>query len=175
MLNYWFNFDKSLDAEMISILRKKLSETELNEILENLLQQSMMMNRTRAGTLQLLNKKNHTLEIATSSGLSSEFIEHFKTVTIDDGSVCGRALKDRKTIFIEDLTKDDAFSRHLNLALQNHIVAVQSTPLITRNGNFIGIISTHFRSPGKISKASLGKFEKFCSEAADKIEELTRE
>lgn len=157
---------------MITQLKKKISESELNEALDNLLQQAMMMNKTKAGTLQILNKKNHTLEIVASSGLSSEFIKHFKSVNADDGSVCGRALKTGKTIFIEDLTQDKQFARHLNLALQNNIIAVQSTPLISGKGHIVGMISTHFNTPVKLSKNTLEKFEAFCREAADKFEEL---
>ena len=160
---------------MINILKKKLSESELTEVLDNLLQQAMMMNKTKAGTLQLLNKNTHTLELVTSSGLSPEFIDHFKTVTIDDGSVCGRALENGETVFIEDLTKDEAFARHLNLALQNNIVAVQSTPLISSNGLIVGMISTHFNSPRKMTKNNFEEFESFCQEAADKIAELIAE
>jgi hypothetical protein len=67
---------------MINILKKKLPEPELKEILNNFLQQAMMMNGTKAGTLQMINSHDHSLEIVSSFGLSNEFIEHFKKVTI---------------------------------------------------------------------------------------------
>src|SRR6188768_463992 len=126
---------------MIESLKSKLKEDELNEVLDNLIHQAMIICGTKAGTLQLVNKKNNTLEIATSSGLSPEFIEHFNVVTCDDGSICGRALSKRETIFIEDLTTDKTFAKHLNLALQNNIIAVRSTPLISSLGKIIGMIS----------------------------------
>jgi GAF domain-containing protein len=157
---------------MIETLKSKLKEEELNEVLDNLLHQVMMMNRAKAGTLQLINKKNNTLEIANSFGLSAEFIENFKVVTCDDGSVCGRALLKRETIFIEDLTTDKLFARHLNLALQNNIIAVRSTPLISSLGNVIGMVSVHFHTPRKLSKNNIEEVDSFCRKAADKIEEL---
>ena len=158
---------------MIESLKSKLKDEELNEVLDNLLQQAMIICGTKAGTLQLINKKNNTLEIASSFGLSSEFIEHFKVVNCEDGSVCGRALQKRETIFIEDLTTDKLFAKHLNLALQNNIIAVRSTPLISSLGNVIGMISVHFNTPRKLSKNSIEEMEFFCRKAADKIEELT--
>ena len=157
---------------MIDSLKSKLKEDELNEVLDNLLQQSMMICGTKAGTVQLINKKNNTLEIACSFGLSAEFIEHFKVVTCDDGSVCGRALQKQETIFIEDLTTDKVFAKHLNLALQNNILAVRSTPLISSLGKVIGMISVHFNTPRKLSKNSVEEMGFFCRKAADKIEEL---
>jgi GAF domain-containing protein len=157
---------------MIETLKSKLKEEELNEVLDNLLQQAMVICGTKAGTVQLINKKNNTLEIANSFGLSPEFIEHFKVVTCDDGSVCGRALQKRETIFIEDLTTDKVFAKHLNLALQNNIIAVRSTPLISSLGKVIGMISVHFNTPRKLSRNSIEEMESFCRKAADKIEEL---
>ena len=157
---------------MIESLKSKLKDDELNEVLDNLLQQAMMICGTKAGTLQLINKKNNTLEIASSFGLSPEFIEYFKVVTCNDGSVCGRALSKRKTIFIEDLTTDKLFAKHLNLALQNNIIAVRSTPLTSSMDNVIGMISVHFNTPRKLSKRSIEEMESFCRKAADKIEEL---
>ena len=157
---------------MIESLKSKLQDEELSEVLDNLLQQAIVICRTKAGTLQLINTKNNTLEIASSFGLSPEFIEHFKVVTCDDGSVCGRALSKRETIFIEDLTTDKLFAKHLNLALQNNIFAVRSTPLISSLGKVIGMVSVHFNTPRKLSKNSIEEMESFCSKAADKIEEL---
>lgn len=157
---------------MIDILKSKLKEDQLNEVLDNLLHQAMIMNHTKAGTLQLLNKTNSTLEIASSFGLSPEFIENFKVVRCDDGSVCGRALQKKETIFIEDLTTDKLFAKHLDLALRNNIFAVRSTPLISSLNNVIGMISVHFNTPRKLSKNSIEEMESFCQKAADKIEEL---
>ena len=158
---------------MIETLRKKLQGPELAELLDNLLQHAMMMCGTKAGTLQLINKTNNTLEIATSFGLCDEFIDHFRIVTCDDGSVCGRALEKRETIIIEDLTTDKSFAKHLNHALQNNVRAVQSTPLISGSGKIVGMISVHFVTPKKIPKKTLKDFESFCTKAADKIEEFT--
>lgn len=157
---------------MIKTLRNKIEEQELNEVVDNLLQHAMMMCETKAGTLQLLNNTKDTLEIAASFGLSKEFITHFRLVRCDDGSVCGRALAKGKTVFVADLTKDALFAMHLNLALQNNIRSVLSTPLISSRNKIVGMISVHFTIPHGISKIDLQAFESFCRKAADKIEEL---
>jgi GAF domain-containing protein len=156
---------------MINILKSKLSVTELNELLDNLLQQAMVMNKTKAGTLQIINAKEQSLELIVSFGLDTTFTEHFKKVMINDGSVCARALERGETIFIEDLRQDRSFAPHLPVALQNNITAVQSTPMISQNGNIVGIMSTHFKLPRKPSKVEIAKFQNFCRNAAVIIEE----
>ena len=77
-----------------------------------------------------------------------------------------------ESIFIEDLTTDKLFAKHLNLALQNNIIAVRSAPLISSLGKVIGMISVHFNTPRKFSKDRNEETESFCRKAADKIEEL---
>ncbi|HJS55068.1 MAG TPA: GAF domain-containing protein [Chitinophagaceae bacterium] len=159
---------------MINILRKKLPEPELKEIFDNLLQQAMMMNGTKAGSLQMINTHDHSLEIVSSFGLSDEFIEHFKKVTINDGSICSRALQTGESVFIGDITQDKQFARHLFVTMANNINSIQSTPLICSNGRLIGMISTHSNITRNPSKISLAKFESFCRDAADKIEEFIK-
>ena len=157
---------------MINILKEKLPEPELKEILDNILQQAMLMNGTRAATLQILNKNDQSLEIAASYGLSAEFIEHFKKVTINDGSVCSRALQSGETVFIGDITQDKLFARHLYVAMRSNINAVLSTPLICSKGHLIGMMSTHFKITRNPTKDSLKNFENFCKITADKIHEF---
>lgn len=157
---------------MINILKKKLPEPELKEILDNFLQQAMLMNGTRAGTLQILNSNDQSLEIAASYGLSDEFLNHFKKVTINDGSVCSRAMQTGESVFIGDITQDHQFRRHLHVTMRNNINAVLSSPLVCSKGHFIGMISTHFKITRRPNKGSLENFEAFCKKAADKIDEV---
>jgi GAF domain-containing protein len=157
---------------MINILKKKLPEPELKDLLDNFLQQAILLNGTRAGTLQIVNNSDHSLEIASSYGLSKEFLDHFKKVYINEGSVCSRAWKSGETVFIGDITQDRSFAHHLYVAMRNNINSIVSTPLICSNGRFIGMISTHYTITRKPTKDSLQNFEVFCKNAADKIDEF---
>jgi len=48
--------------------------------------------------------------------------------------MCLEDFAKQETIFIEALTTDKLFAKHLNLALLINIIAVRSTPLITSLG-----------------------------------------
>ena len=157
---------------MINILKKKLPEPELKEILDNFLHQAMIMNGTKAGSLQMINTHDHSLELVSSFGLSNEFIEHFRKVAINDGSICSRALQTGQTVFIGDITQDKQFARHLFVTMRNNINSIHSTPMICSNGRLMGMISTHSTITRNPSKANLTKFESFCRDVADKIEEF---
>ena len=63
-----------------------------------------------------------------------------------------------------------AGSEDLKIALQNGIRAIQSTPLLSRTGQAIGMISTHWRQPHQPSERDLRLFDVLARQAADLIE-----
>lgn len=155
---------------MVNILRSKLPQPVLNNMYEKILRQAMMINRASCGNMQILNKHDQSLEIVISVGLSGQFLEHFKKVGTHDGSVCARALQARRTIFVSDLSTDEFFVPHLKIALAEGIRSVQSTPLISRTGQLIGMVSTHYKLPRRHADTEFSKFEIFCGNTADMIE-----
>jgi GAF domain-containing protein len=136
---------------------------------EKILQQAMTMNKASFGNLQILNNRDQSLEIVASSGLSQQFLNYFKKVEGHDGTVCARALRMRKTVFVPDLATDNFFAPHSNIARVEGIHSVQSTPLISQSGKLIGVISMHYKLP-RHPASGVSKFEKFCSHTADMIE-----
>jgi GAF domain-containing protein len=157
---------------MVSILRSKIDETSFQSTLNDILREAMKINRAKLGNMQIINNQNNWLEIVAQRGFTSEFVEHFKFVTVDDGSICGRAMKSRRSVFVDDVNADSDFFPHLKFANDAGFRAVISTPLISSQGNIIGIISNHFSLPHRFTKDELLRFEKFCSDAADKIEKF---
>jgi GAF domain-containing protein len=105
-------------------------------------------------------------------GFGSDFIEHFGVVSPEDGSICGRAMKQRQTVFVDDVTSDKDFVEQVEYAENAGFRTVISTPLISSKRNMIGVISTHFNLPHRFTKEEVVRFEKFCSRAADTIEEF---
>src|SRR6185437_6509367 len=59
--------------------------------------------------------------------------------------VAGRALQVRRRVIVEDVQADTAYAGNLKLAKLEGYSAVQSVPIIARDGNIKGMLSTHFR------------------------------
>jgi GAF domain-containing protein len=157
---------------MITILRSKMAEARFQNVLSDLLEQAIKMNRAKLANMQILDTSRNCLEMVAHRGFKTDFIEHFRIVTEDDGSVCGRALKSHQTVFVEDVSADEDFLPHLPFARSAGYRAVMSTPLISSRGNIIGVISTHFNLPRRFSQNEKTNFERFCRHAADTIEEF---
>src|SRR6185437_10483019 len=63
----------------------------------------------------------------------------------------------------------------LKTYLQTGIRAVQTTPLISRSGRVIGMISTHWREPHEPPETDLQRLDVLARQAADLIERAQAE
>lgn len=59
-------------------------------------------------------------------------------------------MSQKRRVIISDVTKDIEFARHVSIAKANGFRAVQSTPFF-HNGNFLGVLSTHFPDVHQLS------------------------
>jgi len=98
------------------------------------------------GNIQLLDRRHQTLSIAAQRGFGQDFLDHFREVSAGDNCACGRALREQKRIIIEDVETDGSFASMRPIARAAGFRAVQSTPLIGRHNQPLGMLSTHFSS-----------------------------
>ena len=76
----------------------------------------------------------------------------------------------RQRVIIEDVEIDSEFALHRQIAASAGFRAVQSTPLFSRSGQFLGMLSTHFRRPHRPSLRDLRFTDLYASYAAEIIE-----
>ena len=124
--------------------------------------QKFYPDRGAIGELQLLGYRGITAEAAKSW----EWIGSTRSTSCSEALRAGRrvAVPDVRTCNFMSGTED------LEEYLRAGILAVQSTPLISRSGALLGMVSTHWRAPNDIS-ASEGRAIDFLARlAADSIE-----
>jgi len=127
----------------------------LQDNADRLLSIALMLHGTRMGNIQLIEPGTGNLRIIAQRGFGLDFLEHFGAVNTENGSACGRAILSRKPVMIPDVRTDPQFAVHLDIAEGAGFRAVQSTPLISRDGAFLGVLSTHFRTPGRLPPSKL--------------------
>jgi GAF domain-containing protein len=100
------------------------------------------------GNVQLLNPETGNLEIVAQRGFGGEFLEFFSAVR-ENQAACGTARTLGRRVVVEDIIVDPIFaeSEVQGIMARAHVRAAQSTPLIETNKTFLGVISTHFRTP----------------------------
>ena len=143
--------------------------------LETMIDYGMALLGADMGDIQLLNPETHVLEIVAQRGFGPDFLEHFREVPAADDTACGRSLRAKKTIVIEDVETDAGFAPHRAAAAAARYRAVQSTPLPGKDGEAIGVFSTHFHQPHRPSEHELRRFELFARQSAEFVERLRSE
>ena len=122
----------------------------MGEIVETVLQ----VTGADMGNIQLL--EGSVLKIIAHRGFKSDFLNFFNQVDGLD-TACGTAMKSGERVIIEDVASSPIFAgtAALSAMLQAEARAVQSTPLVTRSGEMIGMLSTHYRHPHRPSDRDL--------------------
>ena len=121
------------------------------------------------GTLQTCNDDG-VLAITSQVGFDSAFLEYFARVDSHTDTACGAAMAARDRIVVEDITRSPYFSGGtLPVMLNAGIRSLQSTPLFDRSGEFVGMLSTHYRSVHHFEPAELKWIDLLARQAADLI------
>ena len=146
-----------------------MASAELQPLLVEILDATIELQNADFGNVQLYNPQNRTLQIVAQHGFKPEFMDQFREVR-DDSATCCRALRSGSRVIVEDVQTDEAFKPHLQIAAAAGFRAVQSTPLFSRSGRPLGVISTHFRSPRRPSERELRLTDLYARQAAELVE-----
>jgi two-component system CheB/CheR fusion protein len=145
------NVMRVLHRTTTSVMTAVTMETMQNA-LEQILSAAIMLAGADFGDIQLLDATSQKLKMTVQRGFASPFLEVFTSVGAEDGSACGRALRTRETVCIENVTHDPDFAPYREIAAQAGFCAVQSEPLIGKGGELVGVLSIHFREPRAFSE-----------------------
>jgi PAS domain S-box-containing protein len=162
-----------LAAELSAMTRLHELSTRLLEVsglqplLEEVLDAAIALQGADFGNIQVLDAETRALVIAAQRGFQADFLEYFARVS-DTAATCGRAMKLRARVIIEDVESDPVFAPHRPIAASAGFRAVQSTPLFSRSGEFLGMLSTHFREPHRPLPREL-RFTDLCAVHAAEI------
>jgi signal transduction histidine kinase len=164
---------KTYSAELMltrlsDLTRSLVSKDNLEDVLHEVLQASMDLLAADFGNIQLLDTENGDLRIVAQRGFDQAFISHFAAVSGQDDSSCGRALSRRERVIIEDV--EDDFGYDHAAARNAGYKAVQSTPLVARDGRVMGMISTHWVQRHTPDDSLLQVLDLYARQAADIIE-----
>jgi PAS domain-containing protein len=166
-----------LDADLEVTRRlQRLGSCFLDEdtpklILDEIVDTAVAIAGSDFGNLQLFDPVSGELSIVAHRGFSDPWVEFWNEKGKGRGS-CGLALGQLQRVIIEDVEESPIFvgRPELEVQLTEGVRAVQSTPLQSRTGELIGMLSTHYRSPGRPSAQALRYIDLLARQAADILE-----
>ena len=157
-------------AKLTELSSRLWTMQSLREGLEEILAATIGLLGAHMGNVQILDAGRGVLTLAAQRGFEQDFLDFFREVSTEDDSACGRALRSGERIVIEDVEADAAYTPMRPVARAAGYRAVQSTPLIGRNGVRLGMLSTHFETPHRPTELELRGLDLYARQAADYIE-----
>lgn len=144
--------------------------SKLHLELLDLLDEAILVDSAVKGNVQLLQPDTGMLRIEVQRGFNLEFLQLFEFVRSDEASACGRAFRDKRRVMINDITKEPTFAPYVSIGLANGYSAVQSTPILSEDGNVLGIFSTHFPRPHRLSQEAKVGLDQYATQMAQVIQ-----
>lgn len=160
-----------------SISSQLIQEDNVQAIYEQLLNAATAIMHSEIATMQLLFPERNELLLLTSKGLDPEVLKVWEWVKKGDQTACGTALEKNKRIIIPDIEASEFISSEKSLAAHRlaGIRSAQATPLITRSGHVIGMISTLWTGIHEPTERELSLLDVLARQAADLLERKQRE
>jgi len=172
---------EQLEAELTDTKRLQalsaqlLPEADISALYEKVMDAAVSIMRSDFASIQMYYPERGSggeLRLLASHGFKSHAAKFWEWVRADSQCTCGVALRTGRRVIASDVETADFMANTADLATyqQNGIRAVQSTPLVSRDGKLLGMISTHWRKPHQPSERDLRMFDILVRQAADLIE-----
>jgi GAF domain-containing protein len=134
------------------------------------LDDTIALHGAECGTVQLIS--GDELVIVAQRHLTPDFLNRFHRMRADAGTAYARALACGASVVVRDVEIGREFGSFRRLLRSARVRAVQSTPLRTKDGDSLGVLSTHFvnvHEPTKIEMETLQAYAKEASQYALKL------
>lgn len=142
---------------------------DLSACLGEILAASLETTRAEQGSIELLEKEG-ILRVAAQSGFPAGALPEAENANAD--AAARQVISSRSRTVIADLKENGMGHPHL---LRAGVRSLQRTPMISNNGNVIGILSTYYRQQAVPTQREQRLLDVLARQAADLIEKLREE
>jgi PAS domain S-box-containing protein len=154
-----------------------IRENDVAGLYQRILDAAVAIMHSEMASMQIVDAGRDALVMLASRGFDPAFDTMFALNPSDARTSCSVARRVRHRVVVPDVETCDFIAG--TPALDDHrkagIRAVQSTPLVSRSGQLLGIISTHWRKPHQPSEDNLRLLDVLSRQAADLIERTQAE
>jgi electron transfer flavoprotein alpha/beta subunit len=169
------------DTRLLQALSAQLiTEQNSMTLYETIVDAATSIMHSEYASLQMLHPERGNggeLRLIASRGFSEEAKQLWQWVTRDTSTTCGAALRFGVRVTAPDIAACEfmAGTQDQGWLLQSGIHASQTTPLVSRGGRMLGMLSTHWRQPHQTSERDLRLLDLLARQAADLMERTQAE
>jgi PAS domain S-box-containing protein len=161
------------DTQQLQLISSQLiREDNINALYQQILDAAIALMRSDMGSVQMLDPDSNELKLLAWRGFAPASAEFWSVVRVDSDSTCGAALDSGERSIVPDIETCDFMTgtEDFDSYRLSGIRAVQSTPLISRHGRLVGMISTHWREPHQPSARRLRLLDVLARQVADLLD-----
>lgn len=153
-------------------LSRLLADTmELSPALRAILETVVDIHGADYGLISLYDPASGFLHSNASIGFDSAALNVLgKVLPGPDAGACGTAFITRERAVVTDTETDPRFEKYREAARTTGFRAVHSTPILTRSGDILGVLSVYFRESRQPSQREMQLADMCALHAADAIE-----
>lgn len=160
-----------------SISTRLITERTQESLFAQILNAAMELMASDASSIQMLAPDGVSLTLLGWRHLHPDSAAFWQRVTVDSDSICAVALRENMRVVVSDVESCGfmAGTQDLEAYRRSGIRAVQLTPLHSRGGRPLGMISTHWFAPQIPREDDFRLFDVLARQAADLIERTRAE
>ena len=154
-----------------------MGEEKIDGLYKGIVDAATAIMHSDSASLQVYNpQRGGQLRLLVDTGFNDQARNYWRWVTTETKTTCGAALREHRQVIVPEI--EDSLivvDADREIYLQNGVHAAQTTPLVSRAGHLVGMISTHWRHPHNPNEQDLVLFDVLARQAADLIERTQTE
>ena len=157
--------------QLQKISSQMIKQQQIEAVYTQIVEATMALLRSDCGSMQMVLPETGELLLLAQKGFAAGSANGWQRISRNGGTTCAKAFRIGERVIVPDLEqchfvkKEDLVSYR-----RSGIRSVQSTPLFSRAGEMVGMISNHWRKVHEPSKRELRLLDVLARQAADLIE-----
>jgi PAS domain S-box-containing protein len=146
-----------------------MASQDTRSMLHSLLEAIVELHGAQGGILSLTGENGEFIHVGASVNFSDTVLQQLKRMPAGD-SACGKAFTERRRVIVRDVETDSQFERFRDIARQAGFRAAHNTPIMSRDGRALGVLSVHFSMPHSPTPVQMQLADICARQAADYLE-----
>lgn len=155
-----------------SISAELIYEENIEALYNKILDAAIGLMQSDMASMQMLVESPEGLRMVACRGFGPEFSQIFQLNDRETKTSCSIAMREGHRVIVPDVETCDFIvgTPALEEYRKTGIRALQSTPLLSRSGKLVGMLSTHWRTPHHPTERNLRLLDILARQAADLLE-----
>lgn len=158
--------------QLQEISTQLIQSNSMDSLYRQLLDAATTIMRSNAASIQVFYPDRGRLRLLAWKGFHPESAAFWEWVDADSSSRCGAVFSADQRVIVPDIETCDFMvgTPDFDAFCQSGLRAMQSTPLLSRTGRMLGMISTYWHEPHQPAERDLRLLDVLARQAADLIE-----